>query len=215
MQSLVSVRAAVVLAGVFFVSSGGPRVAAQTAGAAGRGSTATVVVPPGRPTVPLWPNGAPGSEARRNEPEEIQGETIRNVHNPSIVVFLPRKEIRTGVGFVLAPGGGHTSLWIMHEGFNPAQILVEQGQRWDIPIGGRTVAEELEYMGEEEAEFEAADRYVRWAAETGVTHLATADDHELTDPEISDDADFEYVIVDGTIVRATSTPRFPNPPVTR
>ena len=127
MQSLVSVRAAVVLAGVFFVASGGPRVAAQTAGAAGRGSAATVVVPPGRPTVPLWPNGAPGSEARRNEPEEIQGETIRNVQNPSIVVFLPRKEISTGVGFVLAPGGGHTSLWIMHEGFNPAQILVEQG----------------------------------------------------------------------------------------
>jgi predicted ATPase len=26
------------------------------------------------------------------------------------------------------------------------QILVEHGQRWDIPIGGRTVAEELEYM---------------------------------------------------------------------
>ena len=37
----------------------------------------------------------------------------------------------------------------------------------------------------------AMARLVRWAEVEGVTHLATADDHELTDPEISDDADFE------------------------
>jgi nicotinamidase/pyrazinamidase len=37
----------------------------------------------------------------------------------------------------------------------------------------------------------AMARLVRWAADAGVTHLATADDHELTDPEISDDPDFE------------------------
>ena len=86
-----------------------------------------VVVPPGRPTIFLWPNGAPGSEARKDEPEQINGETVLNVHNPSIVVFLPRKEVNTGVGLILAPGGGHTSLWIMHEGFNPAQALVEKG----------------------------------------------------------------------------------------
>jgi endo-1,4-beta-xylanase len=86
-----------------------------------------VVVPPGRPTVVLWPNGAPGSETRKDEPEQINGETVLNVHNPSIVVFLPRKEINTGAGLVLAPGGGHTSLWIMHEGFNPAQALVDRG----------------------------------------------------------------------------------------
>jgi len=87
----------------------------------------SVVVPPGKPTVFLWPNGAPGSEARRDEPEEIQGETIRNVHQPSMIVFVPRKDVQTGVGLVLAPGGGHTSLWIMHEGFNPAQIIADKG----------------------------------------------------------------------------------------
>ncbi|HET7368942.1 MAG TPA: isochorismatase family cysteine hydrolase [Gaiella sp.] len=37
----------------------------------------------------------------------------------------------------------------------------------------------------------AMERLVRWATETGVTHLATADDHELTDPEISDEPDYE------------------------
>jgi endo-1,4-beta-xylanase len=90
-------------------------------------SPATVVVPPGAPTVVLWPNGAPGSEARKDEAEQIKGETVLNVHNPSILVFLPRKENSTGVGLILAPGGGHTSLWIMHEGFNPAQALAQKG----------------------------------------------------------------------------------------
>jgi nicotinamidase/pyrazinamidase len=37
----------------------------------------------------------------------------------------------------------------------------------------------------------AMARLVRWADEHGVVHLATADDHELTDPEISDEPDFE------------------------
>ena len=88
---------------------------------------ASVVVPAGKPVVVLWPNGAPGSEARRNEEEQIKGETVLNIHNPSMVVFLPSKAINTGVGLILAPGGGHTSLWIMHEGFNPAQVLADKG----------------------------------------------------------------------------------------
>jgi nicotinamidase/pyrazinamidase len=36
----------------------------------------------------------------------------------------------------------------------------------------------------------AMARLVRWADTHGVTHLATADDHELTDPEIVSDPDF-------------------------
>jgi endo-1,4-beta-xylanase len=86
-----------------------------------------VVIPPGSPTVVLWPNGAPGSEARKDEPEVISAETIANVHNPSFIVFLPPKEKATGAGLILAPGGGHTSLWIMHEGIHAAQVLAEKG----------------------------------------------------------------------------------------
>jgi acetyl esterase/lipase len=99
----------------------------QRGGGAAAPRPPAVVVPPGKPTVFLWPNGAPGSEARKDETEAIKGETVVNVHNPSIVVFLPRKEINTGVGIIVAPGGGHSSLWIMHEGFNPAQVLAEKG----------------------------------------------------------------------------------------
>jgi acetyl esterase/lipase len=97
----------------------------------GRGGGAApapaVVVPPGHQTIFLWPNGAPGSEARKDEAEVIRAETILNVQNPSIIVFLPPKEIATGVGMIVAPGGGHTSLWVMHEGFNPAQVLASKG----------------------------------------------------------------------------------------
>jgi nicotinamidase/pyrazinamidase len=48
----------------------------------------------------------------------------------------------------------------------------------------------LAVPGAEEAR-PAMARLVRWAREADVVHLATADDHELVDPEISDDADLE------------------------
>jgi acetyl esterase/lipase len=102
------------------------------AGAAGQppgraAAPPAVVVPPGAVVVPLWANGAPGSEARKDEAERINGEQILNVHHPSIAVMLPRREVSTGVGLVLAPGGGHSSLYMMHEGYNPAQALNEKG----------------------------------------------------------------------------------------
>jgi endo-1,4-beta-xylanase len=84
------------------------------------------------PEVPLWPNGAPGSEGRKGEKEikndKPNGEyTITNVHNPSLTVFLPPKEKATGVAVVLAPGGGHRELWMLHEGLNEAKWLSEHG----------------------------------------------------------------------------------------
>jgi nicotinamidase/pyrazinamidase len=36
----------------------------------------------------------------------------------------------------------------------------------------------------------AMERLVRWAEQEGVIHLATVDDHELTDPEIADEPDY-------------------------
>ena len=127
-----------------------------------------VVVPPGKPTVVLWPNGAPGSEARKDEAERIDGETVLNIHNPSIIVFLPRKEIATGVGLVLGPGGGHTSLWIMHEGFNPAQVLAEKGIAVFV-LKNRLQSSGYKFDVEGLADMQRAIRVVRSrAAEWGV-----------------------------------------------
>lgn len=89
--------------------------------------TPAFVVPPGKPTIVLWPDGAPGSAARRQEPEQVQGETVANIHNPSLIAFLPAQPVSTGAGIIVAPGGGHKTLWIVHEGFHPAQMLADRG----------------------------------------------------------------------------------------
>ncbi|HYL98280.1 MAG TPA: alpha/beta hydrolase, partial [Blastocatellia bacterium] len=39
--------------------------------------------------IPLWPNGAPGFEDRRNQPEIAKDYWIRNINKPSITVYLP------------------------------------------------------------------------------------------------------------------------------
>lgn len=127
-----------------------------------------VVVPPGKPTVFLWLTGAPGSEARKDEPELIKDETVLNVHNPAIIVFLPRKEINTGVGMIVAPGGGHNSLWIMHEGFNPAQALAEKGIAAFV-LKNRLQSSGYKFDVEGLADMQRAIRVVRSrAAELGV-----------------------------------------------
>ncbi|HKX28581.1 MAG TPA: alpha/beta hydrolase [Blastocatellia bacterium] len=73
--------------------------------------------------IPLWPNGAPGFEARRNEPTLAKDYWIRNIHNPSITVFLPPKEKATGAAVVICPGGGHRELVFKAEGEEAARYL--------------------------------------------------------------------------------------------
>ena len=61
-------------------------------------------------TIHLWPNGAPGFEDRRNEPEQAQSYWVKNINNPSITVFLPPKEKANGTAVLIFPGGGHREL---------------------------------------------------------------------------------------------------------
>jgi acetyl esterase/lipase len=77
--------------------------------------------------VPLWPNGAPGFEDRRNEPEETRGYSIHNIHNPSLTVFLPPKEKANGAAVLIFPGGGHRELVFKAEGSEPAEYLNNLG----------------------------------------------------------------------------------------
>lgn len=78
----------------------------------------------------LWDGPAPGSPAE--PPDETERITdggdhvLSNVHVPSITVYLP-SENATGAAVVIAPGGGHSSLWITHEGYNEAAWLAEHG----------------------------------------------------------------------------------------
>ncbi len=80
--------------------------------------------------VPLWPNGAPGSEGQTS-PEKVQGKypyrAVTNVHNPSLTVFLPSKEKVTGAAVIVCPGGGFRGLMIDHDGYDVARWLSSHG----------------------------------------------------------------------------------------
>ncbi len=80
-----------------------------------------------RPVVPLWPQGAPGSEARKAEPEKVAGSNLSNIHHPSLLVYLPPKNQATGAAVIVAPGGGHARHAIQHEGYNVGEWLASHG----------------------------------------------------------------------------------------
>lgn len=84
--------------------------------------------------IPLWPKGAPGSEARAAEPEKIDGTNISNVHNPTLTPFIPTRDefdpagkSFSDVAVVIAPGGGHSKLCLGHEGYALAEWFRDRG----------------------------------------------------------------------------------------
>jgi endo-1,4-beta-xylanase len=79
----------------------------------------------------LWPNGAPGSEGKTG-PEHVriteQGDhVLTNINKPSVTPFLPPADKSTGTAIIVIPGGGHSEIWITHEGYNPAKWFMEHG----------------------------------------------------------------------------------------
>src|ERR1700751_2883760 len=60
--------------------------------------------------ISLWKNGAPGFEDRKNEKEQAKDWCVKDIHDPSLTVFLPPKQIATGAAVIICPGGGHRQL---------------------------------------------------------------------------------------------------------
>ena len=79
------------------------------------------------PVVPLWSNGAPGFEARKDIPEAGTGGVLKSVDNPSLTVFLPPKESANGAAMIVCPGGGFNQLMYVAEGTDPARYLNKKG----------------------------------------------------------------------------------------
>lgn len=79
------------------------------------------------PEISLWQNGAPGFESRKNEPIEAKDYWIKNIHNPTVTVFLPPKEKATGAAVVICPGGGHRLLVFNAEGRDPGEYMAGIG----------------------------------------------------------------------------------------
>ena len=76
---------------------------------------------------PLWINGAPGSEARRHEPEQAQDWWVKNIHHPSVTVVPADPAKATGAAVVVFAGGGHRQLVFPPEGLEPAQWFADRG----------------------------------------------------------------------------------------
>jgi endo-1,4-beta-xylanase len=93
-----------------------------------RGSSIAASTPP---EIPLWPNGATGSEgkaSKENVTTSDSGELrVSGIHNPSITPYLPAKERASGLAVLVIPGGGHRMLAITHEGYNVAEWLRDRG----------------------------------------------------------------------------------------
>jgi acetyl esterase/lipase len=81
----------------------------------------------GADVIPLWEKGAPGSEARKDEPEKFESGHVTNIHNPSLTVYLPAEGKANGAAMVICPGGGHRMLTIESEGTAPAAHLAKLG----------------------------------------------------------------------------------------
>jgi acetyl esterase/lipase len=88
--------------------------------------------------IPLWANGAPGSEGETGpmkaywESYGVPGSmtwyaAITNINSPSIVPFLPKPETATGAAIVVCPGGGHRFLALEHEGYAVGKWFSEHG----------------------------------------------------------------------------------------
>lgn len=87
----------------------------------------------GKSEVPLWANGAPGSEGMTAK-EIVEAPNashdylkVWSIHNPSLTVYLPPADKATGAAVIIAPGGGHAFLAIDIEGYNVAKYLNSVG----------------------------------------------------------------------------------------
>lgn len=77
--------------------------------------------------IPLWKNGAPGFENKKNEPEEAKDYWVKNINNPTITVFFPPAGTANGTAVLICPGGGFRLLVFLAEGVDPARFLNKLG----------------------------------------------------------------------------------------
>jgi endo-1,4-beta-xylanase len=84
-----------------------------------------------QPVVRLWPAGVPGSQGASSaetwNPSTDGFHRVTNIHDPSLVVFLPPKAKANGTAVVICPGGGHQYLVMDLEGSLVAGRLNEMG----------------------------------------------------------------------------------------
>jgi acetyl esterase/lipase len=81
--------------------------------------------------VPLWPEGAPGSEDWTQQ-EQVSFmpsglKVVRNVVQPTLTAYLPERSAAVGTAAIVCPGGAFHFLSIDMEGTDVARWLVAHG----------------------------------------------------------------------------------------
>ncbi|MFN7922151.1 MAG: alpha/beta hydrolase [Bryobacteraceae bacterium] len=73
----------------------------------------------------LWKGGPPGFEGiaikevvTERGSETTHNRAVSNIHDPSVLAYLPSADKATGAAVIVAPGGGHRYLAIDHEGYD-------------------------------------------------------------------------------------------------
>ena len=102
---------------------------------------------------------APSAEARGEQEyfSEIFGtEVVTNVTVPTLTAFLPDPDSATGIGVIIAPGGGYHALSINSEGNDVARWLSGRGiaafvLRYRLVQGGDDVVAELVGKSQDQA----------------------------------------------------------------
>jgi acetyl esterase/lipase len=82
--------------------------------------------------IKVWPDKIPGSQQDpsykgEHVPDKNNPYWIEGVTDPTISVYLPKKEKANGTAIIICPGGGYWGLATAHEGFQVAQWLNELG----------------------------------------------------------------------------------------
>jgi hypothetical protein len=87
---------------------------------------------PAQDVIPLYSSAAPGS-TEGNYPEKEyfsktwNTEVVSNVTKPTLTVFKPAPELKSGTAVVICPGAGFMALSIKSEGTDVANYLVAKG----------------------------------------------------------------------------------------
>ncbi len=81
--------------------------------------------------IPLWPDGAPGSEPWTQQEQESvippSLKVVRNVAQPTLTAYLPSPSAANGTAVIVCPGGGFHFLSIDMEGTDVAGWLTARG----------------------------------------------------------------------------------------
>jgi acetyl esterase/lipase len=83
--------------------------------------------------IPLWPDGAPGSEDWTQQEQETvlpppdSFKVVHNVTEPTLTAFLPNPSVASGTAIIVCPGGAFHMLAIDHEGMDVAHWLSARG----------------------------------------------------------------------------------------